>query len=225
MLLVCCYNIIMMKQFRLDQLADSIFAIVMTILVFEIRVPEYAGIVSEKTLIYSLLNMYPLFLSYLLSFSLIFTYWRSHHFIASVLVKNIDKRFANLNGIFFFLVGLVPFSSHFLGKYIYTETAIIFFALNIILIGISLFMMRSYAVKSQNIENAPFTTKEDEHARMHILFPIISAILAIFVSFISTNLALVLFTLAILFNLSNKGTTYVFFFIDLFRKKKIETTI
>ena len=212
----------MMKQFRLDQLADSIFAIVMTILVFEIRVPDYMGIVSEGTLINSLINMYPLFLSYLLSFSLIFTYWRSHHFIASVLVKNIDAEFANLNGIFFFLVGLVPFSSHFLGTYIYSETATIFFALNIILIGISLFMMRSYAIKSQTIENAPFTKIENTHARMHILFPIMSAILAIGVSFISINLALILFTIGILFNLSSKGTSYVFFFIDLFRRRKLD---
>ena len=44
--------------------------------------------------------MYPLFLSYLLSFSLIFTYWRSHHFIASVLAKNIDTKFTNLNAVF-----------------------------------------------------------------------------------------------------------------------------
>jgi uncharacterized membrane protein len=208
-----------MKQFRLDQLADSIFAIVMTILVFEIRVPEFTGIANEGTLINSLINMYPLFLSYLLSFSLIFTYWRSHHFIASVLVKNIDTKFANINGIFFFLVGLVPFSSHFLGTYIYSQTATIFFAINIIAIGISLFVMRSYAIKSQTIENAPFTKTENEHARMHILFPIISAILAILVSFISTKLALILFTIAILFNLSSRGTSYVFFFIDIFRKK------
>ncbi len=209
----------MMKQFRLDQLADSIFAIVMTILVFEIRVPEYAGIISERVLINSLINIYPLFLSYLLSFSLIFTYWRSHHFIASVLVKNIDTSFANLNGIFFFLVGLVPFSSHFLGTYIYSETAVVVFALNIILIGFSLFAMRRYAIKSQTIENTPFTKTENEHALMHVIFPIISAILAIFVSFISINLAIVLFTLAILFNLSKNGTRYVFYIIDLFRKK------
>ncbi len=210
-----------MKQFRLDQLADSIFAIVMTILVFEIRVPELNGIVNETTIINSLVNMYPLFLSYLLSFSLIFTYWRSHHFIDSVLVKNIDKNFANLNGIFFFLVGLVPFSSHLLGKYIYSLTATIFFATNIILIGISLFAMRNYAIKSQEIENTPFTKTENEHALMHILFPVFSAVLAIILSFVSINLALVLFTLAILFNLSSSGTKYVFFFIDIFRKKEI----
>lgn len=211
----------MMKQFRLDQLADSIFAIVMTILVFEIRVPEFAGVITNNVLVHYLINMYPLFLSYLLSFSLIFTYWRSHHFIASVLVKNIDTRFANLNGIFFFLVGLVPFSSHFLGTYIYARTSTIFFAINIILIGLSLFAMRNYAIKSNTIENTPFTKVENDHAKMHILFPVISAFLAIVVSFVSIKLAIVLFTLAILFNLSSRGTLFVFFFLNIFKKKNI----
>ena len=64
-----------MKQSRLDQLADSIFAIVMTILVFEIRIPDYAGIVDEQTLIQALITLAPIFLSYLLSFSLLFTYY------------------------------------------------------------------------------------------------------------------------------------------------------
>ena len=208
-----------MKQTRLDQLADGIFAIVMTILVFEIRIPEYVGIASEQNLLRSLLNLSPVFLSYLLSFSLLFTYWRSHHFIESILAKNIDTRFSNLNAIFFFFIALVPFSSHFLGKYSYSKTAIIFFALNIILIGISLFRMRQYAINSKTIENTSFTKVENEHANMRILFPVGAAVVAIFVTFFSTNLAILLFTIAILFNLLEKSTKHTFLFIDLFRGK------
>ena len=208
-----------MKQTRLDQLADGIFAIVMTILVFEIRIPEYVGIASEQNLLRSLLNLSPVFLSYLLSFSLLFTYWRSHHFIESILAKNIDTRFSNLNAIFFFFIALVPFSSHFLGKYSYSKTAIIFFALNIILIGISLFRMRQYAINSKTIENASFTKVENEHANMRILFPVCAAVVAIFVTFFSTSLAILLFTIAILFNLLEKSTKHTFLFIDLFREK------
>lgn len=214
-----------MKQSRLDQLSDGIFAIVMTILVFEIRVPDFIGIVNEKTLINSLILLYPLLLSYLLSFSLLFTYWRSHHIIASVLAKNIDVQFTNLSGIFLFLVALVPFSSHFLGKFLYSETAVIFFAINIIFIGTTLYKMRQYAIRSETIENTPFTGKENEHANMHILFPVISAIIAIIVAFFSTKIAIVLFTIAILFNLSKNGTKYMFYIIDIFRKKKSETGI
>lgn len=208
-----------MKQSRLDQLSDGIFAIVMTILVFEIRVPEFAGIVSEPALIKSLISIAPLFLSYLLSFSLLFTYWRSHHIIASVLAKNIDIQFSSLSGIFLFLVALVPFSSHFLGMYIYSETAVIFFAINIILIGTLLYKMRQYVIKSETIENLPFTKTDNEHANMHILFPVVSAIGAIIVAFYSTKIAVLLFTIAILFNLSKNGTRYMFYFVDIFRKK------
>ena len=188
-------------------------------MVFEIRVPQYLGIANETTLIQYLISMLPLFLSYLLSFSLLFTYWRSHHIIASVLAKNIDVQFSNLSGIFLFLVALVPFSADFLGKYINSKTAVIFFALNMILIGISLFKMRQYAIKSETIENTPFTKTENEHANMHILFPVISAIIAVIVSFYSTSAAVVLYTLAILFNLSKNGTKYIFYVIDIFRKK------
>lgn len=211
-----------MKQSRLDQLSDGIFAIVMTILVFEIRVPIYYGIINDKILVSAILSMYPLFLSYLLSFSLLFTYWRSHHIIASVLAKNIDVSFSNINGVFLFLVALVPFSSHFLGNYLYSKTAVIFFALNIILIGTTLFVMRQYVIKSNTIENLPFTKIENQHANMHILFPIISSVIAIIVSFFSTNFAILLFTLSILFNLSKNGTKYMFYFINIFRTEKPE---
>ncbi len=206
-----------MKQARLDQLADGIFAIVMTILVFEIRVPDYGIILSNRDLFQALLTLSPVFLSYLLSFFLLFTYWRSHHFVASILAKNIDTHFSNLNAVFFFFVALVPFSSSLLGRYSYSQTAIIFFALNIILIGLSLYMMRRYAVKSPFIENTPFTEAENKHAYMHILFPVVAAFLAILLSFLNNDLALILFTLAIVFNLWGKSTRYSFRILNRIR--------
>ena len=209
-----------MKQSRLDQLADSIFAIVMTILVFEIRVPELYGAINDQNLLTSLVALSPIFLSYLLGFSLLFTYWRSHHFIASILAKNIDTHFSNLNAVFFFFIGLVPFSAHLLGQYSYSEVAIVFFATNIVLIGLSLFRMRHYAIMSKTIENTPFTKTENEHANMHILFPILAAIVAVLVSYYNVNFALLFFTAAILFNLSDRSTRLTFYFIDIFRKKK-----
>lgn len=79
-----------MKQTRLDALSDGIFAIVMTILVFEIRIPYFSGSLPDKEIFDLLISILPLLINYILSFSLLFTYWRSNHFIASVLAKNID---------------------------------------------------------------------------------------------------------------------------------------
>ncbi len=209
-----------MKQTRLDALADGIFAIVMTLLVFEIRVPEFPVGIDSSTLWTSIVTLYPFFLSYLLSFSLLFTYWRSHHYIASVLAKNIDIRFTNLNALFFLFVGLVPFSSQLLGKYNTTETAIVFFASNVILIGLSLFAMRVYVLRSPNIENIVVTKRENQHAYVRILLPVIAAIIAIVVSFYNKQSALIFFTLAIFFNVSARSTTYFFMIVDLFKSKK-----
>ncbi len=214
-----------MKQARLDQLADGIFAIVMTVLVFNITIPNFSGIVSEETLLRSLISIFPVFLSYLLSFSLLFTYWRSHHLIASVLAKNIDIKFSNLNAVFFFFVGLVPFASHLLGAYSYSKTAIIFFAVNVIFIGLSLFRMRQYVIKSETIENVPITKVENERANMRILFPVVSAFLAVLVSFYNNDIAIVLFTLAILFNISSKSTQYTLAFFNFFHSQKVEDVI
>ncbi len=209
-----------MKQARLDQLADGIFAIVMTILVFEIRIPEYIGILDDQILLKVLISTYPVFLSYLLSFSLLFMYWRSHHYIASVLAKNIDNRFSNYNASFFFFVGLVPFSAFLLGRYSYSKVAIIFFALNIIISGLILYRMRRYVVKSPTIENTPFTDIEHQHANMHILFPVVAAMLAILVSFYNPKFAIVFFTVAILFNFSTKSTSWLSKLSDFFRKEE-----
>jgi uncharacterized membrane protein len=206
-----------MKQGRIDQLADGIFAIVMTILVFQIRVPELSGVVDNQTVLQLVTSLYPLLLSYLLSFSLLFTYWRSHQYIASVLAKNTDILLSNLSALFFFFVGLVPFSSQLLGEYYYTQTAIVVFAINIILIGLSLWIMRDYVIHSEHVENQPFTKTENEHANMRILFPVCIAIIAIGVSFFNKEIALVFFTFGILFNLSRRSTRYMSHIINLFR--------
>lgn len=203
-----------MKQARLDALADGIFAIVMTILVFEIRVPDLGALATNSSLWYALRDGYPLFLSYLVSFAVLFTYWRSHHFIASVYAKNINLQLTNISALFFFFVALVPFSSHLLGLYSNTQTAIILFAVNTILIGLSLFWMRKYVDSSHQIKNIEMTPVEKRHSYIRVLFPAFSAAVAIVVCFVNRDVALTLLTLAVIFNLLPKTTTVISWIID-----------
>jgi len=204
-----------MKQSRLDQLADGIFAIVMTILVFEIRVPELGEFAGNRDILFAIINALPLFLSYLLSFAVLFTYWRSHHFIASVYAKNIDLHLTNISAIFFFFVALVPFSSHLLGLYSNTQAAIILFSINTIAIGLSLYEMRLYISRSDTIENEEVSKTEERHVYTRILFPVICALFASVISFWNTTLALSLLTFGVLFNLLPKSTTYFYRFLNI----------
>jgi len=197
-----------MKSNRLEQLSDSIFAIVMTILVFEIRVPELASHVSNAQLWHSIENILPSIFSYVLSFSMLFTYWRAHHFFVSVYAKNIDIRLININALFFLLVGLTPFSASLLGKHTENELSILIFGINTIVIGLCLYWMRNYVLKSEHIKNVEVSRREINHGTIRTLVPVFSALLAIIVSFLSTKISLLLFTFAVLFNFSQTSTTF-----------------
>ncbi|HEV7702363.1 MAG TPA: TMEM175 family protein [Candidatus Paceibacterota bacterium] len=198
-----------MKPGRLEQLADGIFAIVMTIIVFEIRAPFLVDPTNTFELSVALKAMLPVFLSYLLSFALLFTYWRAHHFFISVYAKNIDLNLTNLNAAFFFFVGLVPFSTSLLGQYSNNKLSIIIFGLHTIVIGLCLFVMRSYVFNSEHIKNIEVSREEIRHGTIRIFVPVIFAVLAIGLAFLNKNLSLGLFTLAVLFNFSHISTRII----------------
>lgn len=195
-----------MKSGRLEQLADGIFAIVMTILVFEIHIPSNITHISNAGLLKEILKLQPYFFGYILSFALLFTYWRAHHFFISVYAKNIDSRLTNINTLFFMLISLVPFSTSLLSKFSENILAIAVFGIHIILIGLCLYWMRSYVFYSEHIKNPEITHREIHGSTIRTLVPVVVSLIAIYISFFNTTLSLTLFTLAVIFNLSSYST-------------------
>ena len=195
-----------MNHARLDQLSDSIFAIVMTVLVFQIKLPEIWGPIDNSGLWQEITKLLPVFLSYALSFALLFTYWRAHHFFVSIYAKNVDSTLININAIFFMLISLVPFSASLLGDFSKNELSVIIFGLHIILIGLCLYWMRRYVLYSEHIKNPEISKHEIRGSTVRTLAPVFFAIVAILLSFFSITLSLILFTLAVIFNLSSYST-------------------
>jgi len=200
-----CY-IYKMSHARLDQLSDGIFAIVMTVLVFQIKLPVMWGPINNSELWFEIEKLFPLLLSYVLSFALLFTYWRAHHFFVSIYAKNIDSLLTNINALFFMLISLVPFSASILGQFSGNELAIIIFGTHIILIGLCLYWMRTYVLYSDHIKNPEISHREIRGSTIRTLLPVVFALIAIPLSFFSITLSLVLFTLAVIFNLSSYST-------------------
>lgn len=198
-----------MKPARLEQLADGIFAIVMTILVFEIKAPDLVSPTNNIELYFAIKTMLPAFLSYLLSFSLLFTYWRAHHFFVSVYAKNIDRNLTNINAIFFLFLALIPFSTSLLGRYNDNQLAIIIFGIHTIIIGLCLFWIRGYVFKSEHIKNIEVSPQEIHRGTIRIFVPVFFALLAILLSFVNNNLSLGLFTFAVIFNFSHTSTALI----------------
>jgi len=195
-----------MNHNRLDQLADGIFAIVMTILVFDIKVPVVWGPIDNLGLWLQIKQLAPVFLSYLLSFSLLFTYWRAHHFFVSVYAKNIDAMLTNINALFFMLISLIPFSASILGIYYRNELSVVIFSIHTILIGLTLYWMRRYVLYSEHIKNPEITKREIRGSTIRTLAPVFFALIAILICFWSIKFSIALLTLAVIFNLSSYST-------------------
>jgi len=195
-----------MNHARLDQLSDGIFAIVMTILVFKIDLPAIWGPIDNLGLWHEIEKLVPVFLSYVLSFALLFTYWRAHHFFVSIYAKNVDSMLININALFFMLISLVPFSASMLGQFSNNELSVIVFGIHIILLGLTLYWMRGYVIYSPHIQNPEISKHEIRGSTVRTLAPVLFAIIAIPLSFYSIKISLLLFTLAVIFNLSSYST-------------------
>ncbi len=206
-----------MQHARLNELADGIFAIVMTLLVFEMRMPNLPPDVTNTMLLQYLRPLIPALGSYVLTFTLLFTYWKAHHFFISVYAKNLDSRLININVLFLMLIALIPFTSTLLSRYSENQAAISIFGLHIILVGLTLYWMRRYVLFSPHIKNPDITQHEIMGSTVRTLVPVLFAAIAIPLSFWHPKVSVVLFTLAVIFNLTHWST--VFFEKIFFRKK------
>ncbi len=203
-----------MKTQRLDQLSDGIFAIIMTLLALELHVPEIADRTDATALFTSIKSMGPAFGSFVLSFALLFTYWRAHHFLTSVYAKNLTAGFANYNALFFLFIAAVPFSAKILAEYSHNTIGVLTYGVNVIAIGLTLYFMRRHIEKNPAIDTTPITKTEYRSGYIRILFPIIVAFLGILVSFANTTLSIVLFSVSILFNIVPASSNFIHGWLD-----------
>ena len=97
-----------MSKGRLEAFSDGVIAIIITIMVLELRPPVGTGLED-------LAPLWPTFLSYILSFALLGTYWSNHHHLLQI-SKTVDGRalWANLHLLFW--LSLFPFGTGWMGR-------------------------------------------------------------------------------------------------------------
>lgn len=184
-----------MSKFRLEALSDALFAIVMTLLVIEIKVPELHEKFTENALIHGLEEKWPLFFAYFLSFTMLATFWYTHNFLFSLMSKTITRGLMNLNFLFMAFLSLVPFSSHLLGQYTQSRVAVAVYSLNIAIVAGLNWWIREYVYSNPKIENPTFqevmvTRKDLVYGTVRVWIGFAGSILAVAVALISTYLSL-----------------------------------
>jgi uncharacterized membrane protein len=184
-----------MSKFRLEALSDALFAIVMTLLVIEIKVPELLSEFTEDALLHGLEEKLPLFFAYFLSFTVIATFWFTHNFLFSLMAKTINRGLMNLNFVFMAFLSLIPFSSHLLGQYTQSKVAVAVYSLNIAIMAGLNWLIREYVYSNPKIENPKFeevmvTKKDLVYGTMRVWVGFAGSLLAVAVATISTYVSL-----------------------------------
>jgi TMEM175 potassium channel family protein len=100
---------------RLEAFSDGVFAIAVTLLVLELKVPATSGL-PPGGLMEALRDEWPSYFAYLLSFATILIMWVNHHVLLDY-VRQIDHAFLYLNGLLLLTITLVPFPTSLLARY------------------------------------------------------------------------------------------------------------
>ena len=143
---------------RIEALSDGIFAIVMTLLILELRVPNLPPSAPNVEVAPALFALWPKFASYIVTFVSLGFFWVGHHIMYHA-IRRADRTLLWLNIFFFMFVSLLPFSTSVLNAFPEAFIAPLVFGANLAVVGWILFFQWRYA-SSQSDMLADFVSAE-----------------------------------------------------------------
>jgi uncharacterized membrane protein len=179
-----------LSPLRLLALADGIFAMALTLLVFEIKIPELAP--SEVGQLGSrLVALWPKFASCGLTFLTLGFSWIGHH-NQYVAIRRTDRLFLWINLAFLSCIALVPFSSALLGEYPSQRLAIDVYAANLTVAGTALYFHWWYATRNQRLVDTNIDRDLVARTKGRVLVAPLAYLAVIGLSFLSVKASLAL---------------------------------
>ncbi len=178
--------------------SDAVFAIAITLLALDLEVPEIpAGSVATE-LPGRLLEIWPRFLSFVLSFVIIGNYWMAHHRTFRY-IRGYDRRLLFMNILFLMWVVLMPFSSSLLGEYGGEQISVVLYSDKMAVAGLTLSRLWWYAQSNPHLVAPDVDPRLVRYNNLRALIVPLVFLLSIGVSFLNVNAAklcwVLLFTL------------------------------
>jgi uncharacterized membrane protein len=131
---------------RLEAFSDGVIAIIITIMVLEIKVPHGADLASLKPLV-------PVFLSYILSFIYVGIFWINHHYLLHA-AKFVNAKIMWTNLSLLFWLSLLPFSTNWLGENHSSIWPTAIYGAILLLAGFSYLILQAFIVETQGKDSA-----------------------------------------------------------------------
>ncbi|SMO33669.1 TMEM175 family protein [Solitalea koreensis] len=177
-----------MRKGRLEAFSDGVLAIIITIMVLEIKVPlshDFNALVS----------LYPVFLSYLLSFIYIGIYWNNHHHLLNTIEKVMSGSILWANLHLLFWLSLVPFATRWMGESHFAPTTMALYGIILLMAAVAYTILQLLLMK-QHDQNSLLSEAigKDIKGKMSLLIYLIG----IFFAFISPLMSGALYVLVAL---------------------------
>ena len=135
-----------MGKTRLEAFSDGVIAIIITIMVLEMKVPHGDGLAALKPLI-------PVFVSYLLSFVYVGIYWNNHHHLLHA-VRHVNGAtlWANLHLLFW--LSLIPFVTGWMGENHFHQLPVALYGVVLLMAGVAYTILVRVLIRHHGRESA-----------------------------------------------------------------------
>lgn len=176
-----------MNKNRIEAFSDGVLAIIITIMILEIKVPENHSVEALKTLI-------PTLSSYILSYIYVGIYWVNHHHLFQV-VKKINGKIMWSNLHLLFWLSLIPFATNWIGEQHFKPIPMAFYGFTLLMNAIAYTILQKKIIKFEGSESVLKTViKDDKKGK----FSLLCYAIAIPLAFVSTLISGILFIIVAL---------------------------
>jgi uncharacterized membrane protein len=171
-----------MGKGRLEAFSDGVLAIIITVMLLEIKIPHEDDIHSLKPLL-------PVFLSYILSFVYVGIYWNNHHHMMFT-AKHVNGRILWANTHLLFWLSLVPFASGWMGENHFTKWPVIIYGIILMMAGVAYYILSQALIRLHGKSSTlALAVGEDKKGILSVVIYII----AIAFAFIDSRISLILY--------------------------------
>ncbi|MES2201684.1 MAG: TMEM175 family protein [candidate division FCPU426 bacterium] len=175
-----------MEKGRLEAFSDGVIAIIMTIMVLELKSPPSNDIAGLKVIA-------PVFFSYLLSFAFVGTYWVNHHHMFQA-IRHVDGRILWLNINLLFWLSLMPFCMGWLAESGFTTWPVLVYGLDLLAASIA-YLSLAKSLVALHGPDSPLALALQKDVKGKISVAIY--VLALPLAFIQPKLCVLLFSVVV----------------------------
>ena len=192
------------KTARIEALTDGVYAIIMTLLAFDIRLPE----VELSGISQALASLGSTLVTYVISFALLGVYWTGHRNQFNY-IERIDQTLRWISIFFLGVSALIPFTAEMLSRYPLSSLPIMLYGVNLIVIGLLLFWHWSYATGRGKLVADDLAKEVIYIGKERSLFAVVCYLAAIALAFFVPVLSLIIYALVPLFYIFPKLWSFI----------------